>query len=224
MKSALLNIALVCLTVSAQISYGVTGCSLDDPDRDVRRIFPEATGFRTDFINIGSKGGGELVQRIETVLGDKLDPVYEGLDVDYAFYTVLRDKEEIGIVHGVNQKGKYGGMQLIIATDLKGVIRDFYYQKISSPESKKFRDKSFTEKFKGLTLVDFYIYKGVAKETDGENRVAKISDPSEKNAGDFQATLRGVMKNLILLDEFKMDGKCYKEYFKQGQENENAKK
>ena len=44
---------------------------------------------------------------------------------------------------------------LILATDLEGVIVDFYYQKISSPEAKIFRDKKFTKQFKGLSILDF---------------------------------------------------------------------
>jgi hypothetical protein len=111
--------------------------------------------------------------------------------VPYAYYTILKGKDIIGYIHGVNQKGKYGGMQLIMATDLKGKILNFYYQKMSSPEAKKFMDKSFTNQFIGLTLDDFM--KGTLT----------VKDPSQDSHQDFQATLRGLKKNLILLEEFK---------------------
>jgi len=105
----------------------------------------------------------------------------------------------------VNQKGMYGGMQLILATGLDGVIIDFYYQKISSPEAKKFRDKDFTQQFHGLSLMDFY---------NGEDSdLAQIQDPSQNSSDDFNATLRGLRKSLILLDEFMLDSR-YDEYFK----------
>ena len=70
-----------------------------------------------------------MLKAVEARLGDKLDPVYESVDVPYAFYTVLKGNEVIGLVHGVNQKGTYGGMQVILATDLAGKIVDFYLPK-----------------------------------------------------------------------------------------------
>ena len=88
----------------------------------------------------------------------------------------------------------YGGMQIILATDLEGRIKELYYQKLSSPESKKFRDRTFLDKFKGLTLADFY---------SGE--LPEITDPSENSEEDFLNTIRGIRKNLILLDEFKLN-------------------
>ena len=104
-------------------------------------------------------------------------------------------------------------MQLILATDPNGVILDFYYQKLTGPESKKFRKKEFTDQFKGLCLTDFY--KKDLRET--------IADPSEKSDRDYNATFRGLKKNLILHDEFWLDNK-YDEYFykdkKDGVQNE----
>ncbi|MFH1201507.1 MAG: hypothetical protein V1674_01295 [Candidatus Omnitrophota bacterium] len=180
------------LTVFCANSFAAVGCSLNDPDRDVKRIFAESTGYRTTFITLKEIGAEPLQKEIEQKLGDKFDPVYESLDVPYAYYTVLKGKDTIGRIHGVNQKGRYGSMQLILATDLKGKIIEFYYQRISSPESKRFRDKAFTGQFKGLSLGDFY----------GDGRVSKIADPSKANPADFKATLRGIKKNLLLLDEF----------------------
>jgi len=175
--------------------FAAVGCSLDDPDRDIARIFPDSTGYRTTFVTINDIGGKSLRQRVEQKLGDKLEPVYESLDVPYAYYTVLKGKEVIGYVHGVNQKGKFGALQLVLATDQQEKIIDFYYQKISSPESDKFRDPSFTVQFKSRSLADFL------------NGTPAINPPGQTYLEDFQATLRGVKKDLILLDEFLSAGK-----------------
>jgi len=172
-------------------ALAAVGCTLNDPDRDVQRIFPESTGYRTDFISIKEAGDEALFQKIEQELGDKLDTVYETIDVPYSFYDVLKGKEVIAHIHGINQKGTYGGMQLILATDLKGKILNFYYQKMSSPEAARFMDKNFTQQFIGLTLEDFL--KGNLS----------VSDPSKNSHADFLATLRGLKKNLILLKELK---------------------
>ena len=172
----------------ANSAWAAVGCSLNDPERDIKRIFPESTGYKTTFVTIKEKGGEALKKEVEEKLQDKLEPVYENLDVPYAFYTVLKGKEPIGYIHGVNQKGKYGGMQLIMATDLNGKIVDFYYQKMSSPEAGKFMSTNFTSKFKGLKLDDFI--KGNIS----------VNDPSANSPEDFRATLRGLKKNMILLD------------------------
>ena len=170
--------------------FAAVGCSLDDPDRDVKKIFPESSGYKTVFFTLKEIGGEAAKKTVEEKLGDTLDTVYENLDVPYAYYTVLKRKEPIGYIHGVNQKGKFGVLQLVLATDLQGRVIAFYYQKISSPESAKFRDSAFTAKFKDLSLTDF------------TERTAKIIDPSANSSEDFKATLRGIKKNLILLDLF----------------------
>jgi hypothetical protein len=181
--------------------FAAVGCSLDDPDRDVKRLFPDSSGYKTTFITLQEIGGQAVKEQVEARLGDKFDTVYENLDVPYAYYTVLKGKEPIGYIHGVNQKGKFGGLQLVVATDLKRNILAFYYQKISSPESAKFRAESFTGQFKGLRLEDFSGYDVTSKTAQG-GRIAEISDPSTTSAEDFRATLRGIKKNLILQDEF----------------------
>ena len=193
---------LTALNTSSTI-YAAVGCTLNDPDRDIRRIFPKSTGYKTEFITVEEKGGLELFGKIETKLGDKLDSVYETIDVPYAYYTVLRGKDKIGYVHGVNQKGMFGGIQLILATDLDGKILSFYYQKLSSPESRSFKKKDFTNKFKGLTLANFYKY-GSDKNS---NPLNNIQNPTKNSVDDFKATLRGIKKNLILLDEFYLNNK-----------------
>jgi len=208
-------LTVLIILLCAPNTYAAVGCTLNDPDRDIKRLFPKATNYKTEFIMIKERGGKKLAKEIEAKLKDKLEPVYESLDVPYAYYTVLKGKEVIGHVHGVNQKGTYGGMQLILATDPNGTIIDFYYQKITSPESKKFRDKKFTKQFIGLTLADFY--------TEGLKK--NIKDPSKNSAKDYLATLRGIKKNLILHDEFKLKNK-YDKYFysdKKKTQKENGK-
>jgi len=191
-NSIILGISVLCFLGFSSLSFAAVGCTLNDPDRDIKRIFPDSTGYKTDFISVKERGGEELQKEIEERLGDKLDSIYESPDAPYAYYTILKGREVIGRIHGVNQKGMYGGMQLILATDLDGKILNCYYQKISSTEAAKFRDKFFTEQFIGLKLEDFY----------DESVLSEIKDPSEKSAEDFKATLRGIKKNLILLDIF----------------------
>ena len=202
---------ILILVLGAAKVYGAVGCTLNDPDRDVKRLFPKATNYKTEFITIKKRGGKKLAAEIEAKLKNKLEKVYESLDVPYAYYTILRKKETIGYVHGVNQKGMYGGIQIILASDPNGVIVDCYYQKISSPESRKFKNKKFTKQFVGMSLKDFYT-RDIKK---------LVKDPSKKSSGDWLASLRGIRKNLILHDEFMLKNKYDKYLYKK--KNEDVK-
>jgi hypothetical protein len=183
------------------IAYAAVGCELNDPDRDIKKAFPQSTGYKTDFVTIAERGGEKLKAEIEEKLGDKFDPLYESLDVPYTYYTILKEKNVIGYMHGVNQKGLYGGMQLIMATDLEGRIILLYYQKLSSPEARELKDRAFTGQFTGLTLEDFY------KSNEPASRILNIKDPTKNSHEDFRYTLRGIKKNVILLNEFILKGK-----------------
>jgi len=198
MSIILINVSIISFVYG--ISFAAIGCELNDPDRDIQKLFPQSTGYKTDYFTIQEKGGEKLKKEVEEKLGDIFDPVYESLDVPYSYYTVLNGKDVIGYVHGVNQKGIFGTLQIILATDPSGRIIGFYYQKISSPEAQKFRGNAFTNQFVGLTLADFY------QSSDPNGKVAAIKDPAEKNHEDFKATVRGTKKNLILLDTFLLGG------------------
>jgi hypothetical protein len=183
------------------------GCDLNDPDRDVRRLFPGATGFKTLYVTISQKGGAEMLQRIETRLGDKFKGLYETADVPYTMYQIFKGKELIGYIHGVNQKGEYGGIQVFLALDLQGAIRAFYFQKLTGQYAKMLRADEFGRQFVGLNLDDFAAYDVPAGLARPGSRVAAIRNPAPQAEGDFRAALRGAKKNLILIDEFLLGNK-----------------
>lgn len=208
---------LLLVMSTTTITYAAVGCTLRDPDRDIKRIFPQATSYKTQFITIKERGGTKTAKQIEKRLGDKLSSKYETMDVPYAYYTVYKGKKIIGRVHGLNQKGMFGGMQIILATDTEGRIVEFYYQKLLSPVAKKFKSKKFTSQFIGLSLADFYhhdlmLKKGIKNHPS--DKIAKIRSPSKKYYKDFKATMRGIKKNLILLDTFILKRKYDKFYKK----------
>ncbi|MBI3599825.1 MAG: hypothetical protein HY097_04175 [Nitrospinae bacterium] len=191
----------------ASMVWGAVGCALDDPDRDVRRFFPESTGYKTFFITIKERGGRPMADKIEEKLGDSFEPIYEHLEVEHPYYQVMKGKENIGWVFGQNQKGEYGLIQVILATDLNGRILNFYYQRLSSPDASKFRQKSFTDRFMGLALKDMEAYNPKTGEIkDPDSPLKKIKNPSQRNDIDFRATMRGIKKNLLLFHTFWKEG------------------
>ena len=175
--------------------FAAVGCDLNDPDRDVKRLFPTSTGYKTDYKSLDRMGGEERLKEIEDRLGDKFTGLYETIDVPYTVYTVFKGKEIIGYIHGANQKGKYGGLQVFLAFEPNGTVHDFYYQKLTSREAKQMRSKEFSNQFKNLSLADFKNYQPTTNENI-PTQIAQIED------GDFNATLRAVKKNMILMDIF----------------------
>jgi hypothetical protein len=192
--------------------FAAVGCDLNDPDRDVKRLFPESTGYKTLYVSIAQKGGEALLREVEARLGDHFQGLYETVDVPYTMYQVFSGKELIGYIHGVNQKGQYGGIQVFLALDLEGTIRAFYFQKLTSQYAKSLRDIRFGEQFVGLSLKDFYEYDVVNHQAAGDGRVARIQNPAPEAESDFRAALRAAKKNLILVDEFLL-GNRHLEYF-----------
>jgi hypothetical protein len=198
MKRAWLLIILGLLFM--QSVFAAVGCDLNDPDRDVKRLFPGSTGYKTYYVSIQQKGGKALLTKVEQRLGDKFSGLYETMEVPYTVYEIYKDKQVAGYIHGVNQKGQYGGIQVFLALDKKGVIRNLYYQKMTNQSAKTFRSETFTKQFIGLSLPDFATY--IPSTGKQEGTLAKIKNPAPKADKDFKATLRGVKKNLILMQEF----------------------
>lgn len=193
---------LLLLGLSVPPLFPAVGCELNDPDRDVRRFFPDATGYKTIYVSIAEKGGEPLLKRIERRLGDSFKGLYETADVPYTMYLVVRGPDLIGYIHGVNQKGQFGGIQVFLALDLEGNIRAFYFQKLTSRHAGTLRRPEFGKQFVGLNLEDFNAYDVASGKARSGSRVAEIRNPSPEAETDFRAALRATKKNLILVDEF----------------------
>lgn len=184
------------------------GCTLSNPAEDLKYLFPEITSFREDAKDLGKlKDGPVLYKKLQERLGSDLDPVYEAFDTPYTVYSVFRGTELIGIVHGVNVPGRGGVIQVFLSADPKsGEIRALFFQRLESPAASELRGKAFRAQFRGLTLADFYKhdYYAVAEPGSAKDKLAGIKDPTSDPAArpDYEATLRGVRKNLILLDIF----------------------
>ncbi len=198
-KRIFILVFLLVLTAGGT-AWGAVGCDLNDPDRDVARLFPESTGYKTIYTSVAQRGGEKLLARIETRLGDKFHGIYETIDVPYTIYEIYTGKKKAGYIHGVNQKGQYGGIQVFAALDLEGRIKAFYIQKMTSQYAKDLREAKFGRQFIGLTLRDFDHYDVISGKASG--KVGAIHNPAPEAEADFRAALRAMKKNLILMDEF----------------------
>ncbi len=181
----------------------ITACKLQKPDRDIRKFFPESTGYKTVVSSLKEAGGETLIKEFEARLGDKLDKKYEPADLEHTTYVVLKGEKPIGYVSGVNQKGQFGAMQVFTALDLEGKILKVSYQRVVSPHAKALKTEETLLQFKDLTLGDFYL---------NAKKAAALRSPNEKSAVDFKATVRAVRKNLIYADFFNLDRKYDKQF------------
>ena len=190
------------LALSAAPVFAAVGCDLNDPDRDVSRLFPSSTGYKTQYLSVKTAGGEKLLARIEERLGDKFKGLYETIDVPYTLYEIYKGKEKIGYIHGVNQKGEYGGIQVFLSLGADGKITAFYIQKLTSKAAGELRSKGFGAQFIGLSLKDFAAYDPVTGKAPEGGPVSKLKTPSAAADKDFSHVMRSVKKNLILMDEF----------------------
>jgi hypothetical protein len=137
-------------------------------------------------------------------------------------YGVFKGKTKIGVVHGVNVPGKGGVIQVFLSVDPEtAAIKRFFFQRLESPAARALRDKEFRRKFEGLTLADFYKhdYYAAAEPGSEQDRVGRIPPPKLDAAGrpDYEASLRGIRKNLILLDIF-VYGRRFEPFFERARQ------
>jgi hypothetical protein len=182
MKTILLSLLF------AQQLIGAIGCTLSNPAQDLKYLYPEMTTYKEDLYEFPRlKDGRALFQSFQQRLGGTLDPIYETYETSYTVYTVFQGQTRIGIVHGVNVPGKGGVIQVFLSMEPSSEkIRALFFQRLESPAARQLRNKEFRAQFEGMTA-------------DGLGKI-KPPDLDPRGRADYDAAMRGVKKNLILLD------------------------
>jgi len=219
-----MNRFIFCLILAAaQRAYGAIGCTLSNPAEDLKYLYPEMTTYKEDLMEFPKlKDGSAMFKGLKARLGSDLDPIYETYETPYTVYSVFKGSEKVGIVHGVNVPGKGGVIQIFLATDPKTAeIKNFFFQRLESPAARQLRAKEFRMQFTGLTLADFYKHDYYASAQPGAkaDKVAAVKPPALDASGrpDYEAALRGIRKNLILLDDF-IYAKRFESFFERAQQ------
>ena len=199
---------LILLCSAPRSANAAVGCSLSNPVEDLKYLFPPMTSYKEELRDFSKMQDGRALYRaLNERLGSDLDPLYEGYGTPYTIYTIFKEKEIIGFVHAVNVPGEGGLIQVVLSMDPKsGVIRKLSFQRLESRAAAALRNKEFLAQFNGLSLSDFYKhdYYQVIEPGSVNDRIARIRNPIAGGAGatDYNAIIRGVKKNLILLDFF----------------------
>ncbi len=188
--------------------FGAIGCTLSNPSEDLKYLYPGMTSFKEDLNEFPRmKDGRQLFNGLKARLRADLDPIYETFETPYTVYSVFTGKTKIGIVHGVNVPGKGGVIQVFLSLDpATAEIKSFFFQRLESPAASALRAKEFRAQFNGLTLADFYKhdYYAARDPKSKADKVAAVKPPSldANSLSDYAASLRGLRKNLVLLDYF----------------------
>jgi hypothetical protein len=196
-----LLLAGLSLGVAAVPAFAAVGCDLSSPDTDVPRLFPGSTSYKTRYINLDP----EQLKRVTTRLDERYRFLYDPLNVPYTLYEIYGGTQKIGYIHGVNQKGQFGGLQVFVSLDLEGRITAFYIQKMTGQWAGRLRAPAFGRQFLGMALADFDTFDPASGK--GTGRLAKISNPAPEMETDFYGVLRALKKNLVLMDEVVYSGR-----------------
>ena len=206
-----------------QALFGAIGCTLSNPAEDLKYLYPQMTTFKEELKEFPRlPDGAALYKGLKARLGSDLDPIYETYDTPYTVYSVFQGANRIGIVHGVNVPGKGGVIQVFLSLNpATAEIQKFFFQRLESPAARALRGKEFRDQFTGLTLADFYKHDYYATADPGAkaDKVAGIKQPAMDLGGqpDYLASLRGIRKNLILLDYF-VYGKRFEPFFERARQ------
>ena len=199
------------------------GCTLTNPSEDLKYLFPAMTTYKEDLYEMPRlKDGASIFKGLKERLGSDLDPIYETYETPYTVYSVFKGQTKIGVVHGVNVPGKGGVIQVFLSLDpATAEIKNLFFQRLESPAGAQLRNKDFRGQFTGLTLADFYKhdYYVVIDPGAKADKVAAIKSPVIGPAGqqDYAASLRGIRKNLILLD-FLVFNRRFEPFFQRAKE------
>jgi len=199
-----------------RVADAAVGCTLTNPAQDLKYLFSDITSYKEELRNLSKmKDGKALYAALKERLESDLDPVYETYETPYTVYVIFKGSDILGYVHGVNVPGQGGVIQVFLSADPKtGTVRRVFFQRIESAASRAFRSKDFADQFRGLTLADFYNHDLYRSADPGSEKdvVGRIKNPAPNEKSDFNAALRGVRKNLILLDFFVYDRKFEPSY------------
>ncbi len=190
---------LAALTLAVAPLPAAVSCELNNPAVDVPRLFPGSTSYKVIYFSFSSRGGEPVYKRVVGRLGG-VPVLYAPLDVPYVLYEIYKGTEKIGYIHGVNQKGQFGVLEVFVSLDLEGRIKQFYLQRVAGQWASKFTARKFGAQFVGMTLKDFADYDFIAGK--GTGRLAAVTNPAPEALTDFLGLLRALNKNLILMDEF----------------------
>ncbi|MBI3944478.1 MAG: hypothetical protein HY321_01015 [Armatimonadetes bacterium] len=155
-------------------------CVWRKPDQDIKRFFPGADTYKTDFRTPGGKRAA-----IEKRIGARLDPD----ESEFKFYRIIDDGKQVGTILTHLGKGQYGAIEVVVALDNSGKVKGVGIQRDRERARAALRSGAFLGQFDGKSVKD-------------PMEIGKDIKPAAKGAEKPSATVAfSVKKLLVLLDE-----------------------
>lgn len=154
-------------------------CVWRNPERTMRRIFPDAKDYKTMTAAISP---GQL-ERIEERAGIELLP---GQREVFQYYDMLgAEGNKIGTLVAASQKGTYGAIEFVFGLNLSGTITGIYVQR-ARERDRSFKSKAYLSRFVGMGSRDLEALDALLGK---EESVGK------------SAIVHGIKKEIVALDE-----------------------
>ena len=140
-----------CLLLVTLLLAGSTAqaevCVWRNPERTMKKIFPEAGDYKTITLSIND----QKRELIEQQLGQKLT---SGERKEWIYYKITDKKAGIlGYIVADAEKGEYGAIELVMGITPGGQIEGIYVQR-SRERDKEFKSKEFLGQFVGKSIKD----------------------------------------------------------------------
>ena len=152
------------------------------------------------------KGGEALLRKIEARLGDPFKGLFETADVPYTMYQIFKGTELIGYIHGVNQKGQYGGIQVFLALDLRRPHPRLLFPKADQSIRQAPARSGIRETVRRAELHDFDDYDVACRNAKPGVETRGDSKSRARSGRRFPGRPPRREKNLILCDVFLLGG------------------
>lgn len=154
---------MICSDAIAQAN-----CALRNPDRQIYKIFPDASSYRTIVARVDDK----KKDAIEVIVGSPLARTDLG---KHTIYVVLRGSVPIGFVHARMEIGTRGSIELVWALDLDLNIKAFSVQVSRERNTKAIQSDEFKKKLVGRNLTSI---KSLLSDGNHDVNLAALDLPS----------------------------------------------
>ena len=132
------------LAIYFPLSSFAAVCVFRFPDRDVYKLYPKATNYKSVIKKIDK----DAKEKCEVFLGKPLDSD----ETELTFYEIYKGKELIGMIHPHAERGEYGTIEVVWAFTLDGKIMDFVIQRDREKKGKELNGPEFRKQFSGKNI------------------------------------------------------------------------
>ena len=129
-------------------SHAQAYCILRDPNREIRALYPEFTGYRSIVRSIDKKVYDQMTKELPTIR------LYLAELGRHTLYVPVRGKGTLGIVHPRSEPTRSGLMDIVWSLDLNLRIKDFRFQRCRSQSRASLDTESFRAQLRGKNFAE----------------------------------------------------------------------